>query len=123
MLPSGSAMPIAGSTRPNTVSAGSCTTYRHSVVSTITFNSTFVNKPKKPFQSPGTHQRATPCPFVMSFPLFSFRPGLGPASACKKLFESLTQPNMPPWALIILSAACWNSGKYEPTQSSSTRQS
>src|SRR6185436_5348340 len=68
MLPSGSAIPMAGSTRPNTVSGGSWTTYRHNVVSTITFSSTFVNKPKNPFQSPGTHQRTAPCPFVMSSP-------------------------------------------------------
>ena len=46
-----------------------------------------------------------------------------PFSASMNLFESLTQPKMPPWALIISSAARWNSGKYEPTQSSSTRQS
>src|SRR6185436_20242140 len=71
-------------TRPNTVSAGSGTTYRHSVVRTITFNSTFVNRPKKPFQSPGTHQRTAACPFVMSFPLFSFRRGLGPGERFQK---------------------------------------
>ena len=37
--------------------------------------------------------------------------------------EFVTHPTMPPWALIISSATRWNSGKYDPTQSSSTRQS
>src|SRR4029078_918278 len=53
-------MPSAGSTRPYTVSGGNCTTYRHNVVRTMTFSSTFVNKPKKPFQSPCTHQLGFP---------------------------------------------------------------
>ena len=34
-----------------------------------------------------------------------------------------TQPKIPPWAAIIRSATSWNSGKYEPQQSSSTRHS
>ena len=37
--------------------------------------------------------------------------------------ESATQPKIPPCALIISSATRWNSGKYEPTQSDSTRHS
>ena len=37
--------------------------------------------------------------------------------------EFPTQPKMPPCALIILRPMSWNSGKYEPTQSSGTRQS
>src|SRR6516225_2916832 len=37
--------------------AGRLTTCRHSPVSTMTLRTTLVNKPKKPFQSPGTHQR------------------------------------------------------------------
>src|SRR6516162_8776244 len=39
------------------MSAGRLTTCRHSPVSTMTLRTTLVNKPKKPFQSPGTHQR------------------------------------------------------------------
>src|SRR6516162_6063432 len=39
------------------MSAGRLTTCRHSPVSTMTLRRTLVNSPKKPFQSPGTHQR------------------------------------------------------------------
>src|SRR4051794_29197484 len=53
-------MPSAGRMRPNTVSAGGCTTPRHRPVSTMTWSRTLVNRPKKPFQSPGTHRRAAP---------------------------------------------------------------
>src|SRR5262249_15629949 len=42
--------------RPNTTSSGSFTTPRHSPVNTMTLSATLVNRPKKPFQSPGTHQ-------------------------------------------------------------------
>src|SRR6516164_5682967 len=59
-------MPSAGRMRPNTVSAGSWTTPRHRPVSTITFSSTFVNRPKKPFRSPGTHRRGS-CAVVSAF--------------------------------------------------------
>ena len=62
---------------PTSTNFGQVRTVTNDLMRFITFNSTFVNRPKKPFQSPGTHQRATPCPFVMSFPLFSFRPGFG----------------------------------------------
>src|SRR5262245_17046324 len=55
MLPSGKAMPRAGRMRPKTMSGGSCTTPRQSPVSTSTLSTTLVNRPKKPFQSPGTH--------------------------------------------------------------------
>jgi hypothetical protein len=54
------------------------------VVSTITFNSTFVNKPKKPFQSPGTHQRTARLPVRHVIPLFCFRPGLGTGERLQK---------------------------------------
>src|SRR5215472_12404634 len=49
-------MPSAGSTRPNTMSSGSFTTPRQRPVSTITLSATLVKRPKKPFQSPATHQ-------------------------------------------------------------------
>src|SRR6516225_12158824 len=39
------------------MSAGRLTTCRHNPVSTMTLRTTLVNRPKKPFQSPGTHQR------------------------------------------------------------------
>src|SRR6516164_2458210 len=53
-------MPSAGRMRPYTMSAGRLTTCRQSPVSTMTFRTTLVNRPKKPFQSPGTHQRGAP---------------------------------------------------------------
>jgi hypothetical protein len=37
--------------------------------------------------------------------------------------ESLTQPKMPPCAVIIASATRWNSGKYEAVASLTTRHS
>src|SRR5665811_83798 len=40
--------------RPNTVSGGSFTTPKHSPDRTMTFKRTLVNRPKNPFQSPGT---------------------------------------------------------------------
>src|SRR5579863_10384036 len=49
-------MPSAGRMRPNTMSSGILTTPRHSPVNTITLSATLVKRPKKPFQSPGTHQ-------------------------------------------------------------------
>ena len=48
-------MPSAGRMRPKTMSSGSLTTPSTSPVSTITFSRTLVNRPKKAFQSPGTH--------------------------------------------------------------------
>src|SRR5271166_3307427 len=45
------------------------------------------------------------------------------ANAASNAAEGATQPKMPPCALIIAIPARWNSGKYEPVQSSSTRQS
>src|SRR6266446_9867864 len=46
---------------------GRLTTCRHSPVSTMTLRTTLVNRPKKPFQSPGTHQRgAAAAVFVTS---------------------------------------------------------
>ncbi len=118
--------------RPNTVSAGRCTTPRHSPVSTITLRITLVNSPKNPFQSPGTHQRtcAVPLSLAIATLLLSRLATSGRSDGLQPLFnassnrcELPTQPKIPPWALIIASAAVWNSGKYEPTQSSSTRQS
>ncbi len=87
-------MPSAGSTRPYTVSGGKFTTYRHNVVSTMTFNSTLVNRPKNPFQSPGTHQRgfaADPAALMASLlSWFLFSPsGIGSgASASRTLFRA-----------------------------------
>src|SRR5271169_366961 len=39
------------------MSAGRLTTCRHNPVSTMTLRTTLVKRPKKPFQSPGTHHR------------------------------------------------------------------
>src|SRR5579883_3232969 len=50
-------MPSAGRMRPKTMSPGSLMTPRHRPVSTMTLSTTLVNRPKNPFQSPGTHQR------------------------------------------------------------------
>src|SRR5580704_13136858 len=49
-------MPSAGSTRPKTISSGILTTPRQNPVRTMTLSATLVNRPKNPFQSPGTHQ-------------------------------------------------------------------
>ena len=45
------------------------------------------------------------------------------SSAESRSAEGPTQPKMPPCAAIIRSPTSWNSGKYEPTQSESTRHS
>src|SRR6516165_8777578 len=67
-------MPRAGKIRPKTISFGSLTTPRQSPVSTITFSTTLVNRPKNPFQSPGTHQRIgaarTSCVVIDSLPVY-----------------------------------------------------
>src|SRR5262245_57738453 len=42
--------------------SGILTTPRHSPVSTMTLSATLVNRPKHPFQSPGTHQRGAVVP-------------------------------------------------------------
>ena len=44
-------------------------------------------------------------------------------SAARNAADGATQPKMPPWAAIISRPTRWNSGKYEPTQSASTRHS
>src|SRR5262252_2124388 len=61
-------MPSAGRIRPNTTSSGRFTTPRQRPVSTITFRTTLVNSPKKPFQSPGTHHRTAAVPLAMRLP-------------------------------------------------------
>src|SRR5262249_20182997 len=48
-------------------------------------------------------------------------PPLSPSAASTRS-ESVTQPKMPPCALIILRPTSWNSGKYEPQQSPGTMQ-
>src|SRR6266446_4897998 len=49
------------------MSAGRLTTCRHSPVSTMTLRTTLVNRPKKPFQSPGTHQRGRAAEAFIAF--------------------------------------------------------
>src|ERR1700730_4176703 len=49
------------------MSAGRLTTCRHSPVSTMTLRTTLVNSPKKPFQSPGTHQRGGAAEVIIEF--------------------------------------------------------
>jgi hypothetical protein len=44
------------------------------------------------------------------------------AIASRTAAESLTQPKMPPWALIIFRPISWNSGKYDAQPSASTTQ-
>src|SRR5215831_15389579 len=58
-------MARAGRMRPNTMSPGILTTPRVRPVSTITLSTTLVKRPKKAFQSPGTHQR-TGCSAVVT---------------------------------------------------------
>src|SRR5664279_485964 len=48
-------MPSAGKMREKTISGGSLTTPKLKPESTMTLSRTLVNRPKKPFQSPGTH--------------------------------------------------------------------
>src|SRR5215469_5876526 len=48
------------------MSAGRLTTCTHSPVSTMTLRMTLVNRPKKPFQSPGTHQRGASVEMFMA---------------------------------------------------------
>src|SRR5580704_8247843 len=49
------------------MSAGRLTTCRHSPVSTMTLRTTLVNNPKKPFQSPETHQRGESAEVFIAF--------------------------------------------------------
>src|SRR5467141_701165 len=49
------------------MSGGRLTTCRHSPVSTITLRTTLVKRPKKPFQSPGTHQRGRAAEVFIAF--------------------------------------------------------
>src|SRR5712671_360956 len=49
------------------MSGGRLTTCRHSPVSTMTLRTTLVNSPKKPFQSPGTHQRGRAAEVFIAF--------------------------------------------------------
>src|SRR5215470_1598494 len=58
-------MARAGRMRPNTMSPGILTTPKVRPVSTITLSTTLVKRPKKAFQSPGTHQR-TGCSVVVT---------------------------------------------------------
>src|ERR1035438_4852256 len=56
----GNAIPSAGRMRENTISGGSFTTPKLRPESTMTLSRTLVNRPKKPFQSPGTHGLTAP---------------------------------------------------------------
>src|ERR1700730_16761823 len=49
------------------MSGGRLTTCRHNPVSTMTLRTTLVNRPKKPFQSPGTHQRGGAADVIIEF--------------------------------------------------------
>ena len=108
-----------------------------------------VPKPKKAFQSPGV-QRAGFCFVVIvavvvaavvaavvrvtsvrsvildsPFTPTSYRPPVPIiqtyARAARTRAESVTQPKMPPWALIMRNPTSWNSGKYDAQQSLGTR--
>ena len=76
--------------------AGIWTTKRQSVVRTITLRTTLVKRPKKPFQSPGTHNCTTPprsCFTVMDPPLILAR--RGPAGQSNYCAEFLTARSSP----------------------------
>src|SRR6266508_2735532 len=116
ILPRGRATARAGRIRPKTMSPGSLTTPKLRPVSTMTLSTTLVKRPKNAFQSPGTHHRtgyssvvalAICPPYARVYRVV--------ARASRKRWESDTQPNIPPCALIMASAATWNSGKYEAT--------
>ena len=95
--------PVAGSMRPKTNSSGIFNTNRSRPVSVRRFTRMFVPKPKKAFQSPGTHTFG-----LVVMDIFS---RLYQPSAARTLAEVETQPKIPPWALIIFRPISWNSGK------------
>ena len=116
--------------RPNTSASGIFSTKRSSPVSTSMLTRMLVPKPKKAFQSPGVHNAGLKSDFRQS-PSWSCSSRCLPLLHCWKspvpspsrtAAESLTQPKMPPWALIIFRPISWNSGKYEAQQSASTTQ-
>ena len=76
----------------------------------MTFRTTLVNRPKKPFQSPGTHQsglngvlRASggACGGLGCHGALLCQAGRGQVRAGSRRREAATQPKMPPCALII----------------------
>ena len=69
-----------------------------------------VPKPKRAFQSPGVQSFGVVrlrVPWSLLVQAAARTPSQRPAKAVL----SLTQPKMPPWALIISSPTRWNSGK------------
>ena len=83
-----------------------------------------VPKPKKAFQSPGVHSVGLN-PVVVLIIRSPVRISVALSAAAKAAsicFEPVTQPKMPPCALIIFRPMSWNSGKYDAQQSASTTQ-
>ncbi len=88
--------------------------------------------PKNAFRSPRVHHgidnvRGGPTGGSLTSVLMerSFQAAVlvSASSAGMTAAVSATHPKMPPWALIISRPMRWNSGKYEPTQSDTTRHS
>ena len=101
--------------RPNTSESGIFSTKRSSAVSVSMLTRMLVPKPKKAFQSPGAHRIGLPdvavvsdvpiaCPYAIIF-------DGSECSAAKTSDDELTQPKMPPCALIMRRRISWNSGK------------
>src|SRR5258707_728436 len=82
---------------------------------TMMFSRTFVNRPKNPFQSPGTHSLGWGIANVLMMRLRREKGGVSKRQVRPAITdaEGATQPNMPPWALIMRRPISWNSGKYD----------
>ncbi len=111
--------PVAGRMRPKTSESGIFSTKRSSPVKVSTLTRILVPKPKKAFQSPGTQIfgfAAMVATVVVIAPSFR-NPDLDAVrrypslSASISGLEPLTQPKMPPCALIMRRPISWNSGK------------
>ena len=101
--------------RPNTSESGILRTKRSSAVSVSMLTRMLVPKPKNAFQSPGVHRIGLPDIASVSDVLIA-RPYAiifdgSELSAVKTSVEELTQPKMPPCALIMRRPISWNSGK------------
>src|SRR5438105_2584082 len=94
--------PVAGRIFPKTSSSGIFSTKRRSAVSVRRLTRMFVPKPKKAFQSPGTHSLGFEVVFMDLLLLVGFLVGCDfHVKAARILSECDTHPKMPPWALIM----------------------
>ncbi len=105
--------------RPNTSESGIFSTKRNRPVKTSMLTRMLVPKPKKAFQSPGVHRTglksdlpAVPVMLVLIvIPLLLLSLKSPVKVPPVPRLNSVTQPKIPPWALIIFRPISWNSGK------------